>query len=109
MAEFVSTYGLYAAYILVGLALVLAFVLPLISAFSNPKSLLATVGGIVLIAVLFFIGWSISGDEVTTVYTKFDVTESSSKLIGGALITMYILIILALVSIAFTEITKIFK
>ncbi|WKN33594.1 hypothetical protein PZB74_09655 [Porifericola rhodea] len=109
MAEFVSTYGLYAAYILAGLALVLAIILPLISALSNPKALLGTVVGLIGIAIVFFIGYSISGDEVNTVYTKFGITDSSSKLIGGALITMYLLIGLALVSIVFTEINKIFK
>lgn len=109
MAEFVSTYGLYAAYILIGLAVLLAIILPLISAFSNPKSLIGTVGGIVLIAVIFFIGWSISSDEVTNVYTRFGITEASSKMVGGALISMYILIGLALISILFSEVTKIFR
>ncbi|MEK6480751.1 hypothetical protein WJR50_24625 [Catalinimonas sp. 4WD22] len=109
MDEFISTYGLYAAYILAGLALVLAIVLPLISALSNPKALLGTVVGLIGIAIVFFIGYSISGDEITTVYTKFGITESSSKFIGGALITMYLLIGVALVSIVFTEVNKIFK
>lgn len=109
MDEFISTYGLYTAYILAGLALVLAIVLPLISALSNPKALLGTVVGLIGIAIVFFIGYSISGDEVTTVYTRFGITESSSKFIGGALITMYLLIGVALISIVFTEVNKIFK
>lgn len=109
MAEFVSTYGLYAAYALAGLALVLAIVLPLISALSNPKALLGSAVGLIGIAIVFFIGYSIANDEVTTIYTKFGITDSSSKFIGGALITMYILVLLALVSIVFTEVTKIFK
>jgi len=109
MADFISTYGLYAAYILAGLALLLAIALPLVSALSNPRALLGTVVGLVGIAIVFFIGYSISGDEVNTVYTKFGITESSSKFIGGALITMYLLVCLALVSILVTEVNKIFK
>ncbi|MDF9801223.1 CDP-diglyceride synthetase [Catalinimonas alkaloidigena] len=109
MEQFIASYGLYAAYILAGLALLLAIVLPLINAISNPKTLLGTVVGLVGIAIVFFIGYSLSTNEVTTVYTKFGITESSSKIVGGALITMYILVIIALVSIVFTEVTKIFK
>ena len=109
MADFVSTYGLYAAYILAGLGIILAIILPLINALSNPKSLLGTLGGLAIIAIVFFIGYSISDNEVNTVYTKFGITESSSQFIGGALITMYLLIGLALVSIVLTEVTKIFK
>lgn len=109
MADFISTYGLYAAYALVGIGVLLAIVLPLISALSNPKALLGGLAGLVGIAIVFFIGYSISGSEVTTIYTKFGITEASSKFIGGALITMYLLIGLALVSIFFTEVNKIFK
>jgi len=109
MADFISTYGLYAAYLLAGLGVILAIVLPLINALSNPKALLGAAVGLIGIAIVFFIGYSISSSEVTTVYTKFGITESSSKFIGGALITMYLLVGLALVSIVFTEVNKIFK
>lgn len=110
MAEFVSTYGLIAAYALVGIALLAAIVLPLIQAIGDPKSMLGTVVGIVIIAVIFFIGFSIATDEVTNVYINNKVTEgTTSKMIGGAIITMYILVILAIVGIVITEVTKVFK
>ena len=110
MDQFVSTYGLYAAYILLGIALVAAIVLPLIQSFSNPRALLGTLVGVVAIAILFFIGYTIAGNEVLPVYVKNNVTsEVTSKMVGGALITMYILVLLALVSIVFTEISKIFN
>jgi hypothetical protein len=110
MAEIVSTYGLYAAYILVGIALIAAIILPIINSINDPKSLLGTVVGLVIIAVLFFIGFSIATDEVTNVYINNNVTEATtSKMIGGAIITMYILILLALVGIVVTEVTKVFK
>ena len=110
MAEFVSTYGLYAAYILVGIALVAAIVLPIIQSISDPKSLLGTVVGVVIIAVIFFVGYSISSDEVTNVYVNNNVTEpTTSKMIGGAIVTMYIMVVIALVGIVITEVTKVFK
>lgn len=109
MAEFISNYGLYAAYVLIILGILLAIVLPLISAFSNPRSLVGGAVGIVAIVVVFFIGWSLSGNEVLPTYTDNNITEASSKFIGGALITMYILISLAIIAIVFSEISKIFR
>ena len=110
MDQFVSTYGLYAAYILLGIAILAAILMPLIQSFSNPRALLGALVGVVAIAVLFFIGYSIAGNEVVPLYIKNNVTSAvTSKMIGGALITMYILILLALVSIVVTEITKIFN
>ena len=110
MDQFVSTYGLYAAYILLGIAILAAILMPLIQSFSNPRALLGALVGVVAIAILFFIGYSIAGNEVVPLYVKNNVTSAvTSKMIGGALITMYILILLALVSIVVTEITKIFN
>ncbi|MGB3850278.1 MAG: hypothetical protein WA958_09940 [Tunicatimonas sp.] len=110
MDQFVSTYGLYAAYALLGIALLAAILMPLIQSFSNPRALLGALVGVVAIAVLFFIGYSVAGNEVVPIYIKNNVTSAvTSKMIGGALITMYILILLALVSIVVTEITKIFN
>ncbi len=109
MAEIIANYGLYAAYILGALAVILVIVLPLVNAISNPKSLLGSAIGFVIIAVLFFIGWSISGNEVIPAYAESNITPASSKLIGGALITMYILGGLAIIAIVFSEVNKIFR
>ncbi len=104
MENIVVNYGLPAAFILLGLAALAAILLPLINSFSNPRSLLKSGIGIVVLAVIFIIGWSMSTGEMNA---TFDVTESTSKIIGGALSTMYILFILALVGIVFSEINKI--
>lgn len=96
-------------YILVIAAALGAIILPLISAMSNPKTLVKSGIAVVALAVIFLISWSISGNEVTTVYTKFDITETSSKVIGGVLITTYALMIFSVVSILYTEINKIIK
>lgn len=110
MDQFISTYGLYAAYILIGVAILAAILMPLIQSFSNPRALLGALVGVVAIAVLFFIGYSIASNEVIPLYIKNNVTSAvTSKVIGGALITMYILILLAMASIVVTEITKIFN
>jgi hypothetical protein len=108
--EIISEYGLYASYILLAVAALAAIVLPLINALNNPKSLLKTLGGVVLLVVLFFIAFSISGSEVLPSYEKQGLhTAGASKFVGGTLITMYSLIIIALVAIVITEVKKAFK
>ncbi len=98
---------LIAAYVLVFIAALGAIVLPLVNAIGNPKSLLKSVLGIVVIGVIFLVSWAVAGDEVTKVYTKFDITSTSSKIIGGVLITTYLLMGIAVLSIIYSEIRKI--
>ncbi|MBK6266325.1 hypothetical protein JKA74_14865 [Marivirga sp. S37H4] len=98
---------LYVAYLLVFLAALGAIVLPLVNALGNPKSLLKSVLGIAIIGVIYLVSWGVSGDEVTAVYTKFDITPTSSKVIGGVLITTYLLMGIAVLSIIYSEIRKI--
>ena len=47
--------GLYAAYILMGVAAVAAIVMNLVNSLGNPKSLLKSGIGIVLLGLIFFI------------------------------------------------------
>ncbi len=100
---------LYLAYTLVIVAIVLALIMPLINALSDPKSLLKSSMGILALVVIYFIGYALSGNEVTPVYTKFDVGPDLSKAVGGALIMTYILGGVALIGIVYTELIKIFK
>ena len=109
MIDFLTDYGLIGAYILMAVALVSAIVLPLINAISNPKSLLLGLIGLVSLGIIFLIGYSISGSEATEAYATSGVGSGESKVIGGLLITMYILIGVAIIGIIFTEVSKILK
>ncbi|MEM7548533.1 MAG: hypothetical protein AAF363_02595 [Bacteroidota bacterium] len=100
---------LYLGYALVGVAAIAAIILPLISSLSDPKSLAKSGVGLVALLIVFGVGYALSGSEVTDTYAKFGVDEGQSKLIGGFLTMMYILIIVTSVGIIYTEITKIFK
>ena len=102
-------FTLYLAYGMVILAALGAVVLPLIQSAGDPKALMKTGLGVAAILVVFFIAYAISGNEVTDLYRKFDITESSSKLIGGVIITSYLLIFIAVIGIAYTEISNIVK
>ncbi len=99
---------LYGSYLLVLIGTASAILMPLIKSLDNPKSLLKTVVGIVGIVVLFFIAYSISSNEVLPKFEAdpFNLTPQGSQLVGGMLITTYILFIVAIVGIVFTELNK---
>lgn len=101
--------GLYVAYGLLIIAALAAIALPLISSFSQPKVLIKTGIGVITIVVLFLISYAIADSGVTAKYTTFGVGEGISKFVGGALITMYILFIVAFVGIIITELNKAIK
>jgi len=106
MEVFVSEFGLYISYLLFGIALLAAIILPLIKAFDEPKQLVRAGIGVGGLLVVFLISWAIAGNEVTTMYTEKDVGEGLSKLVGGVLTMMYLLMGIAVVAIVYTEIHK---
>ncbi|SDJ77900.1 hypothetical protein SAMN05421823_10192 [Catalinimonas alkaloidigena] len=105
--------GLYIAYILIGLCIAAALILPLINSLSDPKSLLKVGAGVIALVAVFFIGYALSGTDLTRLATQVvsdqGLSEGTIKMVGGALITMYMLLALAVISIVFTEIVGIFK
>ena len=100
---------LYLGYALVIFAAIAALLLPLISALGNPQSLIKSGAGLLLVIVLYFIAYALSGSEVTQEYSKFDVGPELSKIVGGTLIMAYLLLGFAIIGIVFTEFNKIFK
>ncbi|WP_296700761.1 hypothetical protein [Algoriphagus sp.] len=102
---------LYGSYLLIAIGAFVSIVMPLIKSLDNPKSLLKTVVGIVGILVLFFIAYSVSSSEVLPKFEAepFNLTPGGSQLVGGMLITTYILAIMALAGIVITELNKAIK
>jgi NADH:ubiquinone oxidoreductase subunit 6 (subunit J) len=102
---------LYVSYALVGIGTVFSIVLPLIKSLDDPKSLLKTGLGVVAILVLFFISFSISTNEVLPKFEgePFNLTAEMSQLVGGVLITTYILTIVTVAGILITELSKAVK
>ena len=66
--------------------------------------------GIVGFAVLFFIAYSISTDNIVgDVYETFDISASASRLIGASLLMTYIMGGLTVLSIVYAGIANSFK
>lgn len=101
--------SIYTAYLLVIVAALSAIVLPIINSLGDPKQLLKGLIGIGVMLVIFFVGYLLSGNEVTAVYLKNEVDAQASQLVGGALIAMYIFFIVSFASILVTEVLKLFK
>ncbi len=100
--------GLILTYILLAVGVLAAIIMPLFQAITtDPRSLLKSAMGLGVIVVIYFIGYALSGSEVTAKYTEFGVDASISKMVGGILNTMYILMFGALAGIIFTEVHKV--
>ncbi|NJM93671.1 MAG: hypothetical protein HC842_02510 [Cytophagales bacterium] len=106
MGDAFVSYGLYATYILFGLALVGSVGLPLVNAISNPRLLLRTGISLGAILLIYFISYALSGSEVTPLYVRFGVNAGQSKLIGGGLGMVWFLLGLAFIAALVLEVKK---
>ena len=96
-------------YILLGVAVLAAIVLPIFNAISNPKTLLGSAVGVASLVVIFLISYMVAGDEITKACVQFGVDASQSKFIGGILNMTYGLIGVALLAMFGTMVNKVFK
>ena len=101
--------GLYVGYALFIVAVASAAILPLVNALKPPKELVKCLMGLGALVVLFLISFGLAGSEVTAKYTAQGIGEGSSKLIGAGLTMFYIVFIVALLGIVFSEINKALK
>ena len=111
--------GLYASYILIGLAAVAAIVMNLINSLGNPKSLIKSAAGVVLLVVIFFIGYSsapaefgpstAAAMEAANIDPTSDSASSTYKFVGGAMTTTLVLIIIAVVGLIYSSIARIVR
>ena len=89
------------SYILISVCVLTAIGMPLVKAFSDPSALKKTVIGIGGVVVIFLISFFASKGEATD-----KETVATIKLIEAGLITFYILLIVSIASILYTEIRK---
>ena len=102
---------LYATYLLAVVGTTLSIVMPLLKSLDDPKGLMKSALGVFGLVALFFICYSLSGNEVLPKFegAPFNLTPGMSQVIGGMLVMTYILTVVAIVSIVVTELTKAVK
>lgn len=101
--------ALYVAYVLVLIGILGTLILPLIQAIGRPKSLIKLGLGVVVLAIIYGIGWALSSSEVTEAYRTFGMNEMTSRMVGAALIMMYVLLGALIIGLIYSEIAKIIK
>ena len=106
MESFFVDFALPAAMVLFGVGALFAILGSVYNSFNNPKALVKSVIGIVALLVIFGIGYAAANSNITPIYTEFGVNESGSKMIGGILNMMYILVVLAIVGIIADSVLK---
>ena len=95
------------SYILLGISIIAALAGTVMTAVSDPKKMMGTGIGIGAMIVVFFVSYLISSDEVLESYG--DITASTSQMVGAGLITFYILLILAVLSIIYASVSRMLK
>ncbi|MBL4655722.1 MAG: hypothetical protein COC01_08780 [Bacteroidetes bacterium] len=103
MENILITGGLYLSYMFLAVAALGAVAFPIIQMAKNPKGARSSIIGVVAILIIFGISYIMASDEPIS---KF---EANYKMVGGAIISMYILGIGAIGSIVYVEVSKMFK
>jgi len=86
-----------------------AIIFPLINAIKSPANLLKSLAGVGVLVVVFVIAYTLSGSEVAIKAAASGVDANSSKLIGAGLIMFYIVLVLSIAGVIFSEINKALK
>jgi len=100
--------------ILVILAIALIFIFGIMQLVKNPKGSLKVLAGFGVVAILFFVFYSMAvpetGDSrLAMLHGKFDITETASKLISGGIKTVLTLGIGAILLMVVSEVLNLFK
>ena len=95
------------SYVLLGIAMVAALAGSVMTAVSDPKKMTGAGIGIGAMIVVFILSFLISSDEVLEAYG--DITATTSQMVGAGLITFYILLILAVLSIIYASVSRMLK
>lgn len=103
MEAFVNI-GLFLAYILIAVCILAAVVMPLAKAMGDPQSLKKIGMGVGGLVVVFLLSYLISSGESTG-----EESASTVKMVGASLTTFYILALVAILGIVYTEVKKAFE
>ncbi len=109
-SEILISGGLWLAFILFLVAVAAAIILPTINILKSPKTMARSGMGVGLLLVIFIIAYALSGSELTPKYEALGVTtEFNSKLIGAGLTMFYLIFVVAIIAMIYSEISKAFK
>ena len=107
----ILNYYLLWAAVLVGLTAFLTLAFPIGKMIIYPKKAAKTLIMILIFAVLIFIGWSFASDELLSIpgYDGNDNEPDRLKMAGTALYATYLLLAGVLLSIIYSEVSRVLK
>lgn len=101
---------IYWGYALIIFVVVSTLLATLAIVLRNPKKSIKLLIALVLVAVVAFVAYSISGNDYSAAQLeKLDITASTSRMVGAGLIITYLLGIVAILAIVFSAVSSIFK
>lgn len=101
--------GFYIFYVLLAIAIASAVIFPLINSFKSPGTLVVTGIGVAVMLVLFGVSYGLSDSALSRNAIAFGLSETGVKMIGAGLIMFYIVLVLAILALIYSEISKAFK
>lgn len=100
------------AYILTGIAVGFTVIFPVIQMITNPKNAKKGLMGIVALVVIIVIAYALASSETLNInnaeLAKYNV-PSTLKYAGMMLFSVYVLAFIAIASMLYSEVSKIFK
>tara|TARA_B100000963_G_C22475464_1_gene602190 strand:+ start:67 stop:408 length:342 start_codon:yes stop_codon:yes gene_type:complete len=108
-----TDFGLILTYIMVATALLACLASPIIQLIKKPKKISSIIKPMFLILLILVISMAVSSDEVLSIYTDSNgnlISKGLSKFVGSSLFVFYILSLIAISTVIYSEfISKIFK
>ena len=95
------------SYILLIATVVAALAGTVMTAISNPAKMKGSAIGVGAMIVIFGLSYALAGAEVLESYGP--ISESTSRLTGAGLYSFYILFVLAVLSIAYSSVSRLLK
>ena len=101
--------GLYAAYLFFAIAIGSAIGMSFINTIKSPGEIKKAAYALTGMVVLFIVSYALSSSDVSVVQAAKGLTESTSKLVGAGLIMFYLISVIAILGLVYSEINKAIK
>lgn len=106
MSDGLIGFALWISYLLAIAGLLAALAFPLMHIAKNPKAHKGTFIGLGILLGIFLVSYLFSSGQANE---KFDISASQSKLIGGGLISLYLIAIAAVLIAVVVEVKRMFN
>lgn len=101
-----TDFGLILTYLMIAVAIIACVMSPILQLKNHPEKLKSMIMPLIGLAAIIVIAILIASDEVLPNYTNTNgvlISAGLSKLVGGSLITFYILSVIAIGSVIYSE------